>query len=370
MGNEDLGRHYYNIGELPESFKAFHRMRDFCTNAKHVADMSARLALTCIAQRNWQSAASQLAKIEQVNLKPEERQLLDPVVHAVSGLLDMCIGNFKEAANSFLSTSYSFVTAEPLGGITWQKEVLTGNDVAVYGGLCALSSMDRPTLQKKVLNNPEFRQFLELEPHIRRAVSLFCSSKYSACLDILEAYRTDYLLDLYLNPILKKIYGTIRTKSIVQYFIPYSCVGLDEMAKAFHSKDGTPLEQELKAMIESGALDARIDLVDRVSNISSTMTLELANHPTLQLLISPPSSPRHTAHSEAMTMAQSYEHQLRLRLVRLNMLASGLEVKDPKKIPGREGILNEGEMGMEAGMLGVGGERGGRRGWGGRFGAF
>jgi COP9 signalosome complex subunit 1 len=264
MGNEDLGRHYYMIGELPESFKSYNRMRDYCTSPKHIADMCLRVVLVTIAQHNWVGASSQLSKIASLNLKPEERQPLEPIVSAVSGLIAMCSGNFREAAQSFLNTSYSFATAEPAAGIVWQKEVLTPNDVAVYGGLCALASMDRPALQKKVLDNAEFRQFLELEPHIRRAISLFCGSKYSGCLDVLEAYRTDYLLDLYLNPILRVLYGTVRTKSIVQYFIPYSCVSLDEMAKAFQSKEGTPLEDELKAMIRSGALNARIDLVDRV----------------------------------------------------------------------------------------------------------
>jgi COP9 signalosome complex subunit 1 len=266
IGHEDLGRHYYLIGDLPESHKSYQRMRDYCTSQKHVADMCLRLTLVCISQQSWMQAQSQISKVEALSLAEEEKQALRPIIDAVSGLLNMCGREYREAAEDFLSTSYAFATAEPASGITWQKAVLTANDVAVYGGLCALASMDRSALQRRVLNNTEFRQFLELEPHIRRAIDLFCKNKYSSCLDVLEGYRTDYALDLYLNPLLTQIYSKIRSKCIVQYFIPYSCVSLDEMAKAFETEGSGKIEEELLDMIRSGTLNARVDLVDRVSD--------------------------------------------------------------------------------------------------------
>ena len=223
----------------------------------------------------------------------------------------MCNSNFKEAATNFLGTSPAFLTAEPAAGITWQKEVLSGNDVAVYGGLCALASMDRSELQTKVLGNSDFRNFLELEPHVRQAINLFCNSKYSACLDVLEGYRSDYLLDVYLSKVLNTIYGRIRTKSIVQYFIPFSCVTLDEMSSKFPAAGSVTIEEELENMINDKTLEARIDLVDR-------------------LLISPPTNPRYEVHTDALKMAETYDHTLRLRLTRLNMQAAGLEIKAEK----------------------------------------
>lgn len=228
------------------------------------------------------------------------------------------MGSFKEAASAFLNTSAAYITAEPAGSIKWQKEVISPNDIAVYGGLCALAYMDRSDLQSKVLANAEFRNFLELEPHIRRAINLFCNSKYSACLEVLEGYRNDYLLDVYLSKILLTIYNRIRNKSIVQYFIPFSCVTLDEMASKFPPAEGRTIEEDLEEMIKNRQLDARIDLVDR-------------------LLISPPRDPRYEVQEEALKMAESYDHTLRLRLTRLNMLAAGLEVQPNKvgdKAPG------------------------------------
>ncbi|KAF2709673.1 PCI-domain-containing protein [Pleomassaria siparia CBS 279.74] len=312
MGNEELGQFYYACGDYTNAHKAYYRMREHCTSNKHLADMTLRLVYVSISQNSWLALQSHLVKVDASQLKGEEKTKLDPIVSVCQGLAHMCTSNLKEAATSFIHTSPLFLTLEPASGITWQREVLSGNDVAVYGGLCALASMDRSQLQTKVLANGDFRNFLELEPHIRRAITLFCNSKYSACLEILEGYRTDYLLDVYLSRVLATIYSQIRTKSIVQYFIPFSCVTLEEMATKFQlTGEYASIEDELEDMINSKVLDARIDLVDR-------------------LLISPPTNPRYDVHSDALKMAETYDHTLRLRLTRLNLLGAGLEVRQDK----------------------------------------
>ena len=130
--------------------------------------------------------------------------------------------------------------------------------------------MNRDELQKNVLDSPTFRNFLELEPHIRRAIAFFCNFKFRQCLDILEAYRPDYLLDIHLQRHIPQLYKRIRTKSIEQYMIPFSRVTLDSMAKIFsptvvggeaHPTDiSSPFVQELVGLIQDGVLNARIDL--------------------------------------------------------------------------------------------------------------
>lgn len=264
MAYEDLGKHFFKTGDYPEAYKAFYRMREQRSNPSHEVDGYLRSVFVTIAQRTWHAVQTQLAKVDSPSLKADDASKLDPIISVCSGLAYMSAGQYREAARQFLKTNYSYVSADKIAGIQFQREVITGNDVAVYGGLCALASMDRPDLQKNVLANTEFRQFLELEPHIRRAISLFCGNKYSACLEVLEQYRVDYLLDLYLQPCLRDLYTKIREKSIMQFFIPFSCVTLDEMARAFRSSEDISIEDELTEMIQSGMLNARIDLVDRV----------------------------------------------------------------------------------------------------------
>lgn len=339
MGNEDLGHFFYDTGDYINSHKSYMKMRENCTSTKHLADMTLRLVYVSITQKSWLQVQSNLAKVDAAQSKGDEKTKLEPIVSACYGLSHMSMGNFRDAATHFLATSPAYLTVEPAANIAWQKEVISGNDVAVYGGLCALASMDRSDLQDKVLGNNEFRNFLELEPHIRRAITLFCNSKYSACLEVLEGYRNDYLLDLHLSKVLNTIYGRIRTKSIVQYFIPFSCVTLDEMASKFPTA-GLSIEDELVDMINNGSLDARIDLVDR-------------------LLICPPTNPRHDVHTNALDMAERYDHTLRLRLTRINMLAAGFEVKPEKGASEKMGIGMGGmSEGLGASLRGLGSKMG------------
>lgn len=46
------------------------------------------------------------------------------------------------------------------------SEVLAAQDVALYGGLCALASFDRPELKRHVIDNLAFNEFLELCPEV------------------------------------------------------------------------------------------------------------------------------------------------------------------------------------------------------------
>ncbi|KAI1618278.1 26S proteasome regulatory subunit N7 [Exophiala viscosa] len=308
MGNEDLGTHYYTIGDLTNAVKAYSRMRDYCTTSTHIASTAFRIVAVAIEQKNWLAVQSQVHKIHNLQMKQEDQVRNQPKVQAVMGLQQMSIGEFHEAATSFLMT-------EPNLGDSY-SEIISANDVAVYGGLCALASMDRSELQTKVLENNNFRNFLELEPHIRRAINFFCATKYSQCLNILESYRPDYLLDIYLQPLLLDIYKKIRTKSIIQYFQPFSKVTLASMEKMFGPpSDKATFLDEIESLIETGKLDARIDL--------EFGTLVAVEHDI-----------RAEAQQAALDTVEGFIREARMKLIRLQVVNAGLEVKQPLKKKG------------------------------------
>lgn len=311
MGYDDLGQHYHQIGELTNSSRAFGKMRDHCTTASHILIMSIRLIVVSIDQNNWLAVQSSVQKLRS-QTKFLELERVAAKLSAAMGLATLDSGYYKEAAESFLETDPRMASAkmdDPNDEESF-NEVLTPNDIAVYGGLCALASMNRDELQKQVLENSSFRNYLELEPHIRRAISFFVSSKYSACLSILESYKTDYLLDIHLQRHIPELYFRIRSKAIQQYFIPFSCVTLSALASAFNTDEST-IETELTRLIKQGPLDARIDLVDRV-------------------LLANTVDERTKVHDEALAMAKNYERTAHLRILRMEIINAGLEVRAPK----------------------------------------
>lgn len=333
MGNEDLGQHYHQAGDLTSAFKAYSRMRDFCTTSSHVASMLFKVISVAIERGDWLSVQSNVHRLRGLGAKQEEQAKHQPKISTAMGLSQLHSGSYIEAANSFIST-------DPNLGDSY-NEVLSSNDVAVYGGLCALASMDRNELQRRVLENSSFRNFLELEPHIRRAISFFCNSKFRPCLEILEAYRADYLLDIHLQRHVQTLYTRIRTKSIQQYLIPFSCVSLESMAKIFvlgtpadqtsQTESNSTFVQELIGLIQDGTLDARIDLEKRV-------------------LVSSQGDKRTEVQEAVLDSLDTYVKEAHIRLLRSNIIRAGLEVRrlndDPRpKFEERGGKRGHGAIG-------------------------
>ncbi|RDW81710.1 COP9 signalosome complex subunit 1 [Aspergillus mulundensis] len=332
MGNEDLGQHYHQAGDLTSAFKAYSRMRDFCTTPSHIASMLFKVINVAIERGDWLNVQSNVHRLRSQGGKPEEQIKHQPKTSVAMGLSQLHSGSYIEAANSFMAT-------DPSLGDTY-NEVLSSNDVAVYGGLCALASMDRNELQRRVLDNSSFRNFLELEPHIRRAISFFCNSKFRPCLEILEAYRADYLLDIHLQRHVQTLYNRIRTKSIQQYLIPFNRVSLESMAKIFvlgtptkqsHQDDSTSaFVQELIGLIQDGTLDARIDLEKHV-------------------LVSSQGDKRVEVQEAALESLDNYVREAHLRLLRSNIIRAGLEVRplgdERRPIPEERGKRSHGAIG-------------------------
>ena len=314
MGYDDLGHHYHQIGDLSKSNKAYSQMREFCTTNSHIVFMNMHLINVCIDQHSWFAAQNHIQRIrgQSGSQKYSEAEKNSAKLSAASGLTYMAQAKYKEAAEELLSADPRMSQAkldDPADEESY-NEVLTPNDIAVYGGLCALASMTRDELQKQVLDNSGFRNYLELEPHIRRAISYFVSSKYSACLSILDSYKADYLLDIYLQRHIPQLYHEIRSKALQQYFIPFSCVKFSALATAFNTDEPT-VEFELTQMIKRGNLDARLDLFDRV-------------------LLARKVDNRSEVLAEALATAEEYERTAHLRLLRMGMLNAGLEVKAHK----------------------------------------
>ncbi|GKT47991.1 COP9 signalosome complex subunit 1 [Colletotrichum spaethianum] len=324
MGNEDLGRHFEEIGDLNNAGEAYSRMRPDVSTSKHIIDVGKHLVSVTLQRREWPMVIANLSKITGVQ-NGEEEKGLQPYTKIVQGIAFMGLEKFEDAAKSFLQIDAGKEGAGKEGAE--YKTIASPNDVAVYGGLLALATMDRKDLQTRVLDNQNFRTFLELEPHIRKAISLFVNGRYSACLAILEAYRADYLLDIYLQKHVPALYSQIRSKCIVQYFIPFSCVTLSSLEEAF-AVPGKPLVDELVGMIRSGVLQARINTIDKT-------------------LVAVSPNPRATLQRLVLDTIDAYERDATERIRRMSIIAADMEVKNARKGNAHAGTQGIDELWLE-----------------------
>jgi COP9 signalosome complex subunit 1 len=357
MGQEDLAVHHLLTGGPPldnfspqsinnsglnAAYQAFAKMRDYCTTPAHVASMTLRLTYTALLQAVsaqqvgssptmlYNSAMQNAQRIRTVGVKDEEMKKLLPIMHATVGIANLGEGNYRDAAISFLATPPDYPTHGSVYNTDFTRAVASGNDIAIYGGLCALATMTRDELVDNVLGG-SFRAFLELEPHMRKAISLYTTAKYQACLATLNHYHADWSLDIFLGAgaaasHVDRLFARIREKSITAYFSSFSQVSLASLATTFppvsaSASSRTPhqaMENEILSMIENGKLNARLDVVNG-------------------LLIAPQKEARSATHADAKSAAEEVERTLLLRLHKVNMFVAGLEVPRPKGAGGWAG---------------------------------
>lgn len=235
-------------------------MRPDASTSKHLVDIGRHLIRVALHMRDWPSVTLQAGKVGGLVTTEHAGESQGALRHVklARGIASLHTGAFDEAARTFLAIPAS---ADRSWG---EQDVASPNDVAVYGAILGLATMERPALRAEVLESAAFRPYLELEPHLRKALGFYVNGKYKACLEILEAYRPDYMLDVHLYKHIPALYEKIRTKCIVQYVIPYSFISLDSLSHIF-GRPGEPIVREVCRMIRSGALNARINSIDKVS---------------------------------------------------------------------------------------------------------
>ncbi|XP_051117299.1 COP9 signalosome complex subunit 1-like [Andrographis paniculata] len=253
MGYNDFGDYYYSHGQLGEAFKNYVRTRDYCTTSKHIIHMCLNAILVSIEMGQFTHVTSYAGKAEQ------SQEALDPVTIAklrcAAGLAHLESKKYKLAARKFLETG-------PELGNNY-TEVISPQDIATYGSLCALASFDRSELKSKVIDNINFRNFLELVPEIRELINDFYTSHYASCLEYLGSLKANLLLDIHLHDHVEALYEQIRCKALIQYTLPFVSVDLRMMAGAFNTSV-TSLEKELETLITNDQIQARIDSHNKI----------------------------------------------------------------------------------------------------------
>ncbi|KAG7018974.1 COP9 signalosome complex subunit 1, partial [Cucurbita argyrosperma subsp. argyrosperma] len=234
MGYNDFGDFYYAHGSLGDAFKSYVRTRDYCTTSKHIIHMCMSAILVSIEMGQFTHVTSYASKAEQT---PEA---LDAITSAklrcAAGLAHLEVKKYKLAARKFLETGHE------LG--SHYNEVIAPQD-------------------SKVIDNVNFRNFLELVPVVRELINDFYSSRYASCLDYLGNLKPNLLLDIHLHDHVETLYDQIRHKALIQYTLPFVSVDLRMMADAFKTSVAG-LEKELETLITNNQIQARIDSHNKI----------------------------------------------------------------------------------------------------------
>jgi len=304
-GHDDLGDHFLDCGDLANALKCYSRARDYCTSGRHVVNMCINVIKVSVYLQNWSHVVSYVNKamatpdFTESNVKgnADHAQLLTRL-NCAYGLAELATGKYKSAAKHFLHANIDHC------GI---PDLMSAQNVAMYGGLCALATFERSQLHKEVLISNTFKLFLELEPQLRDVIINFYESKYGKCLTQLEDMKDNMMLDIYLASHVNTLFSMIRSRSLVQYFSPYSSADLRLMAGSFNTSVAS-LEDELMTLILEGKIQARIDSHNKVLYAQDT-------------------DQRSVTFEKAIEMASLYEERARMMILRSAILKAKVMVK-------------------------------------------
>ncbi|KAG2529476.1 hypothetical protein JM18_002773 [Phytophthora kernoviae] len=299
MGHNDLGDFYYQLGDLQSALKSFAQARDYCTTDKHIIEMCLNVSKVAMHMRNFGHVTNYLAKLEQVSSSQSDPILMSKIASSF-GLVALQDKKYHAAASKFIECNAEIGSS--------YNEVLHAEDIALYGGICALASFKREELKEKVINNSSFKAFLELLPWLRELITDFYSSNYASCLQALEKMKPELKLDMYLCEHVDRLCKEIRSRGIIQYFYPYLSVDLHQMARTFNTPT-TSLEKEICDLIAAERLHARMDSYQKVL---------YAYHP----------NQRDATYQRAFEVGRKYAAESRNLLLRMSLLKNGVIIRD------------------------------------------
>merc|ERR1711884_42415 len=174
-GHDDLGDHFLDGGDLANALKCYSRARDYCTSGRHVMSMCINVIKVSVYLQNWSHVISYVNKAlatpelsEEGKLKNNDVVVVMTRLKCAGGLADLMTRKYSSAAKQFLAASLDHCDC---------PDLISPNNVAIYGGLTALATFDRAELLKQVISSTQFKLFLELEPQLREVIQCFYESR-------------------------------------------------------------------------------------------------------------------------------------------------------------------------------------------------
>jgi COP9 signalosome complex subunit 1 len=274
--NNEIGHFLVKEGNLLDGLKAYQQNKDYSSTAEHTLEFQKNMMACAMALGNWTSAtncATKLRKIISSLTSSSPSEMSDEVnksimagTAATQGIVELQRGNYRSAANWFLQTGNGLISTSNTSSnstLTSFSNIVSLEDIALYGSLCSLASFERNELDSVVLRDDRFRDVLDMYPKYKNMLIAFHESKYELGFQYLSSLNIKCANDIHLSLHYIILKNDIRCRVILQYFKPYLSVSLQVMANAL-ATTVDELENECARLINEKKLLARIDSQKKV----------------------------------------------------------------------------------------------------------
>merc|ERR1719411_57730 len=333
-----------STGNFNTAISRYIEAKSYAADSQMLLDINLKIMVTSIKSGQFghvKSEASHALASEDIY---KDHKFRSKVLCCLA-LYNLYNGRYEAVVHHLIDCHFSVYNAFP--------EILSGADIALYGGLCALGSFTPMQLKKRVLDNAEFKRFLELQPKVGALIQGFYDSEYGKVMSGLNGLRNDIIIDLYLFGRVDHLLTAIRGKALVQYFSPYSAMDINKMASSF-KVPVIEMEQELAVCIGDSHIKAKIDSHNKIVYASK-------------------SNKRNELFQNVLNLGEDFERDMKAVLLRTSLIKNGCIVSQSRSdwldLNDMEDAQSGGIMGMAQSALGGMGRRimgGGGGGGGGR----
>ena len=105
MGYNELGDHYYFMGDLTNALKFYSGSRDYLTIPLHIVEMCSKVIQTSMEIGDYNAFQSYSSKLKQVPASSEKTSTLC-TASIIQGVIDMENSLFKSAALNFIEIPF------------------------------------------------------------------------------------------------------------------------------------------------------------------------------------------------------------------------------------------------------------------------
>ena len=238
--------------EKEEAIKVFQEAISICRDPGRKVDILFEVMSIELQDKNLESLKVNIDKSKteyEKGLDWERRNRLK----VFEGMYNLLIRNFSESATLLLEAATTFTA----------KEFIPFHDLIFYATTLTMVSLDRATLNNKVIHNPEILTEIREIPYLKEFAESFFNCDYKSLfrclLEIVERVKNDKFMKKH------EIYWCrqMRLVAYSQFLQSYKTVKMESMAEAFGMSVGL-LDKELSHFISMQKLTSSIDKVKGV----------------------------------------------------------------------------------------------------------
>mmetsp|Transcript_28702 Transcript_28702/g.38224 ORF Transcript_28702/g.38224 Transcript_28702/m.38224 type:complete len:532 (-) Transcript_28702:187-1782(-) len=305
-----MGEFYKARGELREALHKVKRSQDYCTNHRQNGQVCLMVIELGIDLRFYNEVRIYITKAEHTSDLLSNDSEFASKLAAASALVSLSESHYADAALKFASLSSELTNQF--------NSVLSAEDIALYGGLLGLASLDRQSLQSSLLDSTKFKGRLELVPPLRDALRHYVRAEYKPCLSLLSSLLPQLRLDIHLASHIDTLMEMIRHRCIIQYFIPYNTASIVTMAQTF-GMEMEEMEATLVKLIGEGRMPGRprIDSLRKMVSTESVRNTERRK--------------RREMEGKVKKMGETFVRETEGMILRMSCLDHGLVVQNDAK---------------------------------------